>query len=1076
MFSALLKFELRHWFRHVAFYAYAFLLCLLAMLTVAGAGGIFGEGSSAAGIANAPVRLYSYALIFQKLLFLLLPAFVGVSLHRDYSSKVYSILYTYPFSKKEYLPAKFIGGFLPVLVLAGLVLFGFVLGTLLPGVELGKTAPFDGYAYAQLFLAYLAPNLFLASVLVFAVVAISRNVYAGFITVLLLLLIREALVRLTGGLHADMTGVLADPFGETAIEQLTLGWSPTSLDTQPIPFPPSLLLNRLIWTAAALLGFWAIFRRFSFSLPDSSARKESRLASKRPPPLPDHALYGPASPEIRLDFSLLNRLKTAWYLARSDLRYILKSGAFLSILVTGALLIGVILLQKNPQTDTRLLPVTWNVLGIPMLFVTLLIQGLTFLYAGMLVQRARAADMHVLIDVTPAPNWVFSLSKFLALAKMQMVLLALVMATGISIQLYLGFPHLEPGHYLFDLIVIHLPGLLLWAVAALFVQTLFTNPYLGLFVLILGAAGLEKLSALGIDSPLFQFNQTPAPHFFLRYSDLNGHDHGLASHLVYKGYWALFGVLLGFATLVFWQRALVQSMSERWRLAREQFNGRFALAFFLFLAGFLLVGTLLFRQERQGNNRQLSAREEKDYLEKFKQRFGRYRHTPQPRITALFFEMDLFPETQCFQASGYFTLVNKSSRAMDTLLIRTGYDEITTLHLPGNTRLLDADTVLKFGVYRLKEALFPGDSLCIAFSLQSKPNTMLFRHSGVLRNGTHLKNDIFPRLGYFAETEKANPYYPGVRDRHYQGLDADEIELEATISTALSQTVIAPGDLDSSWTTSGRRYFHFRPDRTIKYVFSILSGEYAVHQENYNGVDLRIHHYPQHTYCLSQMMDGLKSALDYNTHHFGSYQHRQIQIVEFPRSEGTYATTAANCIPISEIRFINDTGNASGNGVDIAFYVAGHELTHQWWGNQVIPADAQGALMLTESITEYITAKLYERQYGKAQAMHFLDLQRNRYRMGRAQETQPEPALLFVQPEQSYLAYGKGALVFYALSESIGEHNLNAALCDFLTRHRFRGPPYPTSTDLYACLKSATPDSLHNRLAQLFLSNHTPGL
>ncbi|MBK8652617.1 MAG: hypothetical protein IPN20_01495 [Haliscomenobacter sp.] len=67
-----------------------------------------------------------------------------------------------------------------------------------------------------------------------------------------------------------------------------------------------------------------------------------------------------------------------------------------------------------------------------------------------------------------------------------------------------------------------------------------------------------------------------------------------------------------------------------------------------------------------------------------------------------------------------------------------------------------------------------------------------------------------------------------------------------------------------------------------------------------------------------------------------------------------------------------------------------HELTHQWWGNQVVPADALGAKMLTESIAEYISLRIYERYFGQEKALHFLSLQRKRYLEGRTTETGKE--------------------------------------------------------------------------------------
>jgi ABC-2 type transport system permease protein len=315
-------------------------------------------------------------------------------------------------------------------------------------------------------------------------------------------------------------------------------------------------------------------------------------------------------------------------------------------------------------------------------------------------------------------------------------------------------------------------------------------------------------------------------------------------------------------------------------------------------------------------------------------------------------------------------------------------------------------------------------------------------------------------LGYFADTEKRNPNDNASLTKHYQSIDSDLINFEAIVGTAPEQTAVAPGILLKEWHENGRRFFHYKMDRPIKFVFGFNSGVYEVLEENYKDVDLRVYYHPVHIYNTRQMMEGLKASLDYNTKYFGPYQHKQAQIIEFPRSEGSYATTAGNCIQVSEMRFINDSGRIKEGGIDISFYVAAHELSHQWWGNQVIPADVLGSTMITESVAEYVTAKIYENRYGKLSALKLLNIQLNRYLLGRANAKEQEPPLYLVNPEQAYLAYGKGAIALYTLSEFIGEEKLNAALKAYLNKVKFQSPPYTTSLEMLDYLKRATPDSM----------------
>ncbi|MCB0532811.1 MAG: hypothetical protein KDD14_11495 [Saprospiraceae bacterium] len=1060
--AAFLTFELRYWLKNGAFYTYAGLFFLLGLFTMAGAAGVFGEGSSDTATANAPLQLFAFVQLFGKLLLLVLPAVVGTPVYRDYASGMHRILYSYPFSKKAYLLGKFLSGLLAGLFIALLAVLGLAIGTQLPGVDPDKLLPMDAGAYLQLYFLYLLPNILVVSVLVFCAVGISRSLYAGFFAVLLFWLFRDLILRILGDSTA---GLLLEPFGESTTQFFTQNLTAIAKNSAPLPLEPAILFNRGLWLGLALVGFGWFYRWFSFDLEPPVWRwRRSQTRAQRISG--SGGLATQPVLKVQPDFSFFQKIRIVWRLAQTDCSHILRSRGFQIILGAGALFLVLTILNLNPQTDTNVLPCTWVILGLPMLFFSLLVQGLTFLYAGLLVHRARLAGMSSLVDATPAPNWVIFLSKLLALVGIQLVLLGMVLVVGLAVQQYRGFDRPELGHYLFDLLGVHLPEFIIWALAALFVQSLLTNPYLGLFILIGGSLALGQLPGLGITSPVFIFNQTPDPHFYLRYSEMNGHAHGLAAHFLYKIYWLVFGLLLGGGALLAWQRGLPTSVGERWRLAKTRFSGPLAGWIVASALVFTAFGAVLFLEENKPLNRQLSALEQQQQLARFQQDFEKFRHTAQPRITALFFNMEIAPKTQTLRVEGRYTLVNKTARPIDTLLIKCGYDEQTELQLPAGTRMLAQDSLFKFAVYQISSPLAPGDSLNFGFYIINKPNTWLTRNSNVLENGTQIKNDIFPRLGYFAETEKAVPGDPAAHQNHYQSIDADVIDLEAVVHTDPNQTVVAPGYLKKMWTADGRRHFHFKTDQPVKFVFSVLSGRYAQMEEQYKDVDLRIYHHPEHTYCLPQLMAGMKAALDYNTANFSPYPHRQINLVEFPRSEGSYATTAANCIPVSEIRFVHDTSRAGA--VDIAFYVAAHELSHQWWGNQLLPADAPGATMLTESIAEYVTAKAYEKQYGKNSALKFLQIQRKRYLSGHNAETATEPPLVQVLPEQPYLAYGKGALAFYTLSEQWGEARLNAALRTFLLSHNRPAPPYAIAVDLVSHLKNTAPESLRPLIGELF--------
>jgi hypothetical protein len=59
----------------------------------------------------------------------------------------------------------------------------------------------------------------------------------------------------------------------------------------------------------------------------------------------------------------------------------------------------------------------------------------------------------------------------------------------------------------------------------------------------------------------------------------------------------------------------------------------------------------------------------------------------------------------------------------------------------------------------------------------------------------------------------------------------------------------------------------------------------------------------------------------------------------------------------------------------------------------------------------------------------------------------------------------------YALREYVGVESVNGALRNLLRTFKGGGPPFATSLDLYAQLRTVTPDSLHYLLEDLFATN-----
>src|SRR5699024_473448 len=64
----------------------------------------------------------------------------------------------------------------------------------------------------------------------------------------------------------------------------------------------------------------------------------------------------------------------------------------------------------------------------------------------------------------------------------------------------------------------------------------------------------------------------------------------------------------------------------------------------------------------------------------------------------------------------------------------------------------------------------------------------------------------------------------------------------------------------------------------------------------------------------------------------------------------------------------------------------------------------------------------------------------------------------------------KGSLVFYTLSDYMGEEELNKVLSNFIDKVAFQDPPYTTAGELVADIKVAVPDSLQYMVEDMFES------
>lgn len=1079
MFSTIFFYELKYWLKRPATYIYMAIFFMLSLFMAATTAGIFDSitaTTSSARIVNSPIGISNLFNGLTILIFFLFPSIIGASINRDFKSEMHSILYSYPFTKANYLFAKFFSAIVVVTLIVFMIGVGMFIGFRLPGTNSDLIIAFDFKSYFDSYWLFILPNILLFGAIVFAVVTFTRNIAAGFITVILLLFVQGVTESLLSDPDNRYLAALLDPFGASASSYYTQYWTAYEQNELHIPIKEVILYNRLLWLGVASLVFGLVYKFFTFSQNAMSFSLFKKVKGERSIKRNFGGITKINLPKVAYDYSFIQNLKATWKISNVEFKYIVKSWPFISIVLVGLIIVLINLADVGNPFGTSTYPRTWLMLQGGGAFV-IAINICTFLYAGMLVNRSKIANVNGLEDVTPIPNWTLFLSKFIAIVKMQVLLLAVIMVSGILFQLYKGYFDIEIGLYIKELFGLKLINYMIWAFLALMIQTVIRNPYLGLFVLLVVSIAIPFLSLAGVEQAVFRYNEGPGFGF----NDMNGYGDSLFSYLIYKFYWVLGGLVLMLIASLFWVRGLPHSFKERLSIAKSRFKTPMAIAFAVLLVGFLTMGYTIYNATNINNDR-YSSKEREEMTVDWEKTYKKYENYAQPRIVAVKVNMDLFVDDRDFESSGEYFMINKTQTAIDSIFLNHN-DYPSTFKFSHENTLVSEDTLYNFDIYRLKQPLMPGDSITLNFTVKNKPNSFLVSNSPIIENGTFINNmQLFPSLGYNGgeltddKTREKYDLPPNKLKPHpsdstalgntYISKDSDWIDFEATVSTSEDQIAIAPGYLQKEWVKDGRRYFHYKMDSKILNFYAFNSAKYEVKKDKWNDVSLEIYYHKGHEYNLERMMDGMKASLAYSSENFSPYQHRQLRIVEFP--SGGFAQSFPNTIPFGgDTGFIAEVDDSEEGGIDYTYAVTVHEVAHQWWAHQVIGADVLGATMLSESLSEYVALKVLEKELGKSQMRKFLKKSLDDYLMRRTFERKRENPLMY-NDGQGYIRYQKGSLVFYALSDYIGEDVLNGALKTYVEKVKFQEPPYTTSIDMVNHIKAVTPDSLQYVIKDMF--------
>jgi ABC-2 type transport system permease protein len=1090
MLKEIFWFELRYRITRPATYIYFLIFFLLSYMGIAWDNLSIG-GTSEKVFKNAPIVIYNYLCILSIFGTMVSSAVMGVPIFRDKEHKTDNYFFSFPISENGYLLGRFLGSFIVLFFIFLSIHLGIFLGSTLGpvfgSIEAERVGAFNFMHYLQPTLLLLIPNLLFTGTIFFALVALTRNIFAAYAGGLLLFVAYLLSSELASDLEYKTLVDILDPFALNTMQNATKYWTVSEQNELLIPFAGNMMWNRILWVgfSLALLVTTLVrfdFRRFLAGSPKKEKASKGEVTTSAVPV---------SLPKVAQQFTTGAYLQQMWQLAKMEFRNVVTDVYFIAIMGGAVIFLFIDNWFGNPTYGTPSLPLTYYMLETKdnnyVIFVFIII----IFYTGEMVAREKTLKFSNISDAFPVPNWLPYASKFLALAKICIVLATSVMVVGVINQALHGYFNFEFGMYFTELYLLTFPFYLQLAALAFIVHILVNQKFLGHFIVIAIWVGLIGLRIGGINYRMFHFGSTP--DYII--SSMNGFGHFMEGQFWFNLYWIGLSMLLLVIGNLFWNRGIETGLKNRLKMAKDRLRQPAVLGLVAAALVWAGAGSVVYYNISVLNNyRHVDT--VRDAQAEFEKSYKHLERVLQPKIVDVKLYADLVPEERHLVARTVSLMTNKGNQPIDTLYINAPAT-LKSLKINGKelapiyrdslmTRhpVEDADgqpAVRGFAWYLLQPALAPGDTVEMEVLMETKPKG--FANGGISRevvyNGTFVGGAL-PSFGYPGDMlnsdkerkkrdlpEKKYSQPPQDDEWGLNNLlfndDADYITFEAFLSTAPDQIAISPGYLQREWEEGGKRYFHYRMDAEMDLFFNIVSARYEVARDVWKGPDgreirIEIYYHPGHDRNLDRFISSVKASMDYFNKNFTPYQYDQMRILEFPRY-ASFAQSFPNTVPYSEaFGWVGDFSDP--DNTDYAFYVTSHEVAHQWWGHQVTPSNTRGANQLSESLAEYSALMVMKNEYGENAMQKFLRYALDRYLVGRSYESKFEETLLN-NDTRSYVWYQKGSMVMYALADYIGEEALNRGLKNFLDTAAFRPTgPFATTGEFLPYLYDVTPDSL----------------
>ncbi len=946
-----------------------------------------------------------------------------------------------------------------------LFVIGFAVGQSLHGADVLYTQ-FNILNYALPFLYFCLLNTLFCIAFLSLVATISRSKMMVYVAAILLYILYMLMLIFTGsplmakGMPPSEQAVfltsLFDPFGMSAFFNQTSQWSVNERNYNLLLPQGLLLVNRLGYLGLTILLTKLTF--FKFDLLKISRKQNSNIQSNFSNPIVQTNNYKPTNISNSYSKNFYAMLSTM----KIDLIYCLKSIPFV-LLTIGFLFYLFMEMFGDIEKGVRLpqFYASSGLLASTIIdeFNSLCLIAVLF-YTNDLYWRSNVCNFHLIESSTFTSKVVVMLSKWMTLLVLIFFFLITMIMLGLAFQLLYNYTLIDWNAY-----------------AGIFVFVGFRMAVIATFVLWIQELIPHRLGAMAVSALLVGIVSTsfankilnhPTLELFMpfagKYSDMNG----FGPYLVYFANRYGFALCVSLALIVI---TLFIKNRKKSNIGLPLYNTAFAKQY-LFSIVFTILSAILFALPLSKNYIYKSEKNEEADLINYEKRYRSFQQKAQPTVTSVKTKIDLYPIKNSYSISGDYVIKNKTSEVIDSILV----------NFPNNFDLIEANIGnLKITNHNtaIAKLMQPGDSLSMHFKMNYQWHAVNGHQSfnAIIENGSFMRiSRFYPQLGYISSNEvedenirKENELGHLTEATKYDAPKSsidDFINLEMQISTAIDQVAIGVGELVSQRTANNRNIFHYKTSSPIPFRFGLSSAKYAIAKDQHRHKNIEIFYHPSHHENVKYLIENIKHTMDYCENNFGPYPFTTIRFAEISGFTKGFAATAYPATIFMTENMIFHANIHADKKQDVIIELAGHELSHLWWGNnQIAPDERDGNTLLTETLAMYTELMLSKKIHGNQRMLDNVNLYRRMYMEERGYTT--EQALCKLKSENTLLSYYKGLVIMYQLMHMIGEDKVNKALQSFLINHKYPNPR-PISIDLISEFYAIADPIHHPKIDELF--------